>query len=169
MTYDYHSSSPGPMAPLDWMKQVIQFTRSQGVDLHKVLLGIPYYGADWWAINPADPLDPNNYSKANRQSRGLYTLNGNNPNSSSDDINGAMDLLAQYNAVLQRDKTDPYFTYTLDDKYHRVYFDDAASWDAKLSLLAQYPLGGIGAWSLRWITNTNTIDQLFPLLKNHLR
>ena len=169
MTYDYHSSSPGAMAPLDWMKQVIQYTQNQGVDLHKVLLGIPYYGADWWAINPADPLDPNNYSKANRQSRGLYTLAGNNPNSSSDDINGAMDLLTQYNAVLQRDKTDPYFTYTVDDKYHRVYFDDAASWDAKLSLLAQYPLGGIGAWSLRWITNTNTIDQLFPLLKQHLR
>lgn len=169
MTYDYHSSSPGPMAPLEWMNQVIQYTQSQGVDLHKVLLGIPYYGADWWAINPTDPFDPNSYSKANRQSRGLYTLDGPDPNSSSDDIIGAMDQLAQYNAVLQRDTTDPYFSYTVGNEFHQVYFDDAASWDAKLSLLAQYPLGGIGAWSLRWTTNPKTSDQLFPLLKKHLR
>jgi spore germination protein YaaH/putative cell wall-binding protein len=169
MTYDYHTGTPGPIAPLQWMNQVIQYTKSQGVDLHKVLLGIPYYGADWWAINPSDPLDPNNYSKANRQSRGLYALEGNNPHSTSDDINGAMDLLTEHNAVLHREQTVPYFTYTVDDKYHRVYFEDAESWDAKLSLLAQYPLGGIGAWSLHWTTNPDTINQLFPLLKQHLR
>ena len=169
MTYDYSSSSPGPMAPLDWMNQVIQYTKSQGVDLHKVLLGIPYYGADWWAINPSDPNDPSVYSKANRKARGLYTLDGPNPNSSSNSIVGAMDELTQQNAVLQRDKTDPYFTYTVGNEYHRVYFDDATSWDAKLSLLAQYPLGGIGAWSLRWTMNPKTIDQVFPLLKKHLR
>ena len=160
MTYDYHSSSPGPIAPLDWMNQVLQYTQSQGIDLHKVLLGIPYYGVDWWAINPSDPSDPNNYSKKNSKARGLYTL---------DSKVGAMNLISQYNAVLQRDKSDPYFTYTVGDEFHRVYFDDAISWDAKLSLLEQYPLGGIGAWSLRWTMNQNSIDQLFPLIKKHLR
>lgn len=74
-----------------------------------------------------------------------------------------------HNAVLQRDKTDSYFTYTVGNVFHRVYFDNATSWDAKFSLLEQYPLGGIGAWSLRWATSPKTIDQLFPLIKKHLR
>ena len=164
MTYDYSSSVPGPVAPLDWMNQVVQYAKTQGVDLNKVLLGIPYYGKDWYTATPDVP--------------GSYTLLRNRPlrtlqkyYAGIDDLDGAMDRLALYKAVLQGEADfNPHYTYTDEDKnVHQVYFDDAASWNAKLSLMEQYPLAGVGNWSLLWLMNPATGSQIFPYLKQHLR
>lgn len=153
MTYDYSKSLPGPCAPLDWIKSVLNYTRSQGVDMKKVLLGIPYYGRDWTSTGASSYGTP--------QSRGLYSLNG---------IDGAMDRLTMYNTSLKRDASQiPYYTYTdSSSAAHTVYFDDPTSWDAKLALVQTYNLGGIGAWSLYWVSD-QTAQVLFPLLQQHLR
>ncbi len=151
MTYDYSTSAPGPIAPVSWIKNVLDFAKQQGVDMEKVLMGIPYYGRDWTSTGS------NSYSK---QSRGLYSING---------IDGAMDRLSQYKASLKRDASQiPYYTYTDSNGAHTVYFDDLTSWSAKLALIDNYDLGGIGAWSLYWV-NDQTAQILFPLLKQYLR
>jgi putative cell wall-binding protein len=150
MTYDYSVSAPGPIAPLDWIKKVLNFTKSQGVAMNKVLLGIPYYGRDWTA-----------------------TAEG--YNGASVAFSSAEKAIASYDAEVQRLTTSsdkvgiPYYTYT-DTKLaqHTVFYDDLQSWEAKLSLLDQYGLGGIGSWSLMWLDD-NTTGQLFPLLQQHLR
>ncbi len=151
MTYDYSTSAPGAIAPLFWMKKVLNFAQSQSVDMRKVLLGIPYYGRDWTKTGGTT------YS---RQSVGLAS---------------ALSIAASNHAVLQRDTSNgdtvgiPYYTYT--DKTlatHTVYFDDLSSWEAKLDLLDTYGLGGIGSWSLYWVTK-DTAPSLFSLLKAHLR
>jgi len=158
MTYDYGYSSPAPIAPLNWMNQVLQYTRSQGVDMQKVLLGISYYGRDWWITNPADP---GSYSFENSRARGLNTVGS---------IYGATELMNQYQATLQRDSSSvPYFSYSDSLGSHTVYYDDYTSWNVKLSLLNQYGLGGIGAWSLYWLGSPNAAGQAYPLLKQHLR
>jgi spore germination protein YaaH len=48
MTYDYRGawSGPGPVAPYDWVEQVLAFTTSQ-IPAEKVLLGLAFYGYDW--------------------------------------------------------------------------------------------------------------------------
>lgn len=151
MTYDFSTSQPGPIAPLGWDKKVLEFTKSQKVDMSKVLLGMPYYGRDW------KQTGENTYS---RSSVGIYS---------------ARDLIKAYNATLTRETTPedpvgiPTFTYTDTDKnLHKVYFDDIPSWEAKLSLMDDYGLAGMGGWSLYWMT-PETANEIFPLLQRHLR
>jgi putative cell wall-binding protein len=151
MTYDYSTSTPGAIAPIAWMKKVLSFAQSQGLDMSKVLLGIPYYGRDW--------------TKAGDTTYSAKSVG----------LTDATSIAATYSAALQRDTSNgdavgiPYFTYT--DKanaQHTVYFDDLQSWEAKLGLLDTYGLGGIGSWSLYWVSK-DTAPTLFALLKTHLR
>lgn len=146
MTYDYSKAAPGPIAPLDWSKRVLQYTRSEGVDMSKVLMGIPYYGADWWTADTgANPT----YSRRS---------------------GGMAELAALAPGPIQRDASQiPYFTYSDASGAHTVYYDDAQSWKAKLELLNQYHLGGIGAWSLKWTLNPASTNAIFPLLKQYMR
>ncbi|MFZ3131522.1 MAG: cell wall-binding repeat-containing protein [Desulfosporosinus sp.] len=151
MTYDFGMSAPGPIAPLSWVKKVLDYTLSQNLDMNKVLLGIPYYGRDWTRTGT------DSYSNK------------------STDLTGALGLAATYQATVQRETSSndtvgiPYFFYTDNDQAeHKVYFEDPASWEAKLSLLSQYNLGGIGSWSLFWV-KTETAGKLFPLLNKYLR
>jgi spore germination protein YaaH/putative cell wall-binding protein len=147
MTYDYSHGSPGPIAPLDWSKKVLEYTLGQGVDMHKVLLGIPYYGVDWWT---ADTGNPNP----------TYTRRA----------GGMAELLALAKGPIQRDSSQiPYFNYTDALGSHTVYFDDAQSWNTKMTLLNQYRLGGVGAWSLFWTSSPASTSAIFPLLKQYLR
>jgi spore germination protein len=48
MAYDYRGawSGPGPVAPYDWVEQVLAFATSQ-IPAEKVLLGLAFYGYDW--------------------------------------------------------------------------------------------------------------------------
>lgn len=151
MTYDYSKSAPGPIAPLPWVKKVLDYTLSQNLDMNKVLLGIPYYGRDW--------------TKTGADS---YSLK-------STDLTAALSLANTYQATVLRETSSgdtvgiPYFSYTDNTKAeHKVYYDDPASWEAKMGLMSQYNLGGVGAWSLYWI-RTDTAEKLFPLLNKYLR
>jgi len=146
MTYDYSHSTPGPIAPLEWSSKVLQYARGQGVDMHKVLLGLPYYGVDWWT---ADTAANPTYSRR---------------------PGGMAELLALAKGPVKRDPSQiPYFNYTDALGSHTVYYDDAQSWNAKMTLLNQYGLGGVGAWSLNWTLNPTSSGSIFPLLKQYLR
>src|SRR5207248_9670661 len=48
MAYDWRGawSGPGPVAPYDWVEQVLAFATSQ-IPAEKVLLGLAFYGYDW--------------------------------------------------------------------------------------------------------------------------
>src|SRR5680860_327567 len=144
MTYDYSHGSPGPIAPLDWTNRVLQYTRGQGVDMSKVLLGLPYYGVDWSTTDSG--------ASYKRRASGMAELSG------------------LTKGPVQRDSSQiPYFNYSDALGVHTVYFDDVQSWNAKLQLLNQYRLGGVGAWSLKWTLNPVSIQHIFPLLKQYLR
>lgn len=156
MTYDKSTSTPGPIAPLSWMKQVLDFAKKDGVPMNKVLLGMPYYGRNWSPKDTSTSTAPQyNYSSVS--------------------LSGANTLIKDYMITPQRETSAadpvgiPTLTYTDTNKVvHTVYYDDVQSWDAKLSLLDSYGLGGIGSWSLYWV-NADTAKDLFPLLQRHLR
>nr|MDA8226270.1 glycosyl hydrolase family 18 protein [Desulfitobacterium hafniense] len=151
MTYDYSMSVPGPIAPISWAKKVLEYTKSQGVDMSKVLMGVPYYGRDW------AQKDATSYTK---KSVGLMS---------------ATNAATEYKATIQRETSPedsvgiPNYSYTDADKIvHKVYFDDPLSWERKLMLMQEYNLGGIGAWSMMWVTD-EIGKELFPVLNRNLR
>ena len=47
MAYDYSSSSPGPIAPLAWVQEVIDASTEAAGGPEKLVLGIPLYGYNW--------------------------------------------------------------------------------------------------------------------------
>uniref|UniRef100_UPI0005148BA3 Glycoside hydrolase family 18 n=1 Tax=Desulfitobacterium hafniense (strain DSM 10664 / DCB-2) TaxID=272564 RepID=UPI0005148BA3 len=159
MTYDHHyrTSAPGPIAPYPWIKQVLTYIQGQGVDMSKVLMGIPYYGRDW----VVDGKDANG-----------------NPtyNSTAFGYSKALELADSYGATITYSKYNdadpvgtPTFKYT-DEKgvEHTVFFDDYTSWNAKLSIINEFGLAGVGPWAMGWV-DENTAEGLFPLLNQHLR
>ncbi|WP_018305586.1 cell wall-binding repeat-containing protein [Desulfitobacterium hafniense] len=159
MTYDHHyrTSAPGPISPYPWIKQVLTYIQGQGVDMSKVLMGIPYYGRDW----VVDGKDANG-----------------NPtyNSTAFGYSKALELADSYGATISYSKYNdadpvgtPTFKYT-DEKGvdHTVFFDDYTSWNAKLSIINEFGLAGVGPWAMGWV-DENTAEGLFPLLNQHLR
>lgn len=46
MAYDYSTSEPGPIAPIEWVRQLSDATAAL-IPGEKVLLGVPAYGHDW--------------------------------------------------------------------------------------------------------------------------
>lgn len=145
MTYDYSTSEPGPIAPSDWIKRVLDYARAQNVAMDKVLLGIPYYGRDW-------------------------ALTGSTYKARALGLDQAVRRAAEYSASIERETTQadfagiPHYSYTDESgTQHFVYYDDYDSWRAKLAFLNEYNLGGVHCWSVMWL-NDNTARSLFSLL-----
>jgi len=129
MTYDYHwsGSSPGPIAPLWWMEDVLDFAISI-VPPNKVYVGLNLYGHDWGGST-----------------------------SSSVTWETAQRLAAEHHATPQWQTSsgwrnavaEPWFTYTdAAGQRHEVWYADGASIKARLGLVNRYGLGGVALWRL---------------------
>ncbi len=128
MTYDwgYQYGPPMAVSPYQEVEAVLQYAITE-IPPHKILMGVPNYAYDWEL-----PHRPGNAA----------TLLSNV---------GAVELAAAHWSEIhfdERSKT-PYFGY-LDTRgrEHVVWFDDARSFEAKLSLVQEYQLGGIGYWNI---------------------
>jgi putative cell wall-binding protein len=153
MAYDKHytTSAPGPIAPLDWVRQVVSYISTQ-TPPEKLIMGVPYYGRDWW------------WSRSSNSWLSVafgWTI--------------ANQTAAENGAEITRETTAtdpvgiPTFKYVDKDGDNRTaYFDDAASWGAKLDLVDEFDLAGIGGWSMGWI-NEISAPELWPLLNRRLR
>ena len=150
MSYDkhYRTSAPGPVAPVEWVKQVMAYAVTE-IPKEKILMGVPYYGRAW------------------RTSGSGWT-------SKAFGWAVATQTATQFGAVIDRFYTPgdpagvPTFKYIDEDGYHRTaFFDDRQSWSSKLDLLDEFSLGGIGGWSMGWI-NEISAPELYPLLKERM-
>jgi spore germination protein YaaH len=123
MTYDEHypGGSPGAIASIGWVENVIKFATSV-IPKEKILLGTAAYGYDW-------------------SSTGTKAYS----------INGIYNLASSYNAAIKWDSTSqcPYFTYVDSSNInHTVWFENAESLNYKLDLVNSYDIAGIGIWRL---------------------
>jgi spore germination protein len=121
MGYDYHwaSSSPGPVAPIGWIRDVLRYAKTQ-IPANKIILGIPLYGYDW-AGGHGTPVS---WLQAFR-------------------------LAIKYHVPVQFDATsqEPWFGYTdQSGNSHVVWFENAPSSKAKLDAALGAGIGGVYLW-----------------------
>ncbi|ASK64075.1 sporulation protein [Virgibacillus phasianinus] len=128
MAYDWHHSGsvPGPIAPIEQVRQTIEFCLTR-VSRQKILLGIPLYGYDWTV-----PYNPETVATA---------ISNQN----------AVELAISHGAPIQYSKKfeSPYFNYVDQiGQRHVVWFEDSRSIAEKNKLIKEYGLLGLGAWQL---------------------
>lgn len=121
MTYDYswEESPPGPVAPAEWVEDVIAWTVTQ-IPAEKVVLGVVLLGYDW-ANGFGETVD-------HEQARSAARANGATVRRSGDG--------------------SPWFRYRASGTRHEVWFEDSASISMKLGLVSEYGLGGAFFWRL---------------------
>jgi spore germination protein len=122
MTYDYswEASTPGPVAPLGWVEEVIAWTVTQ-IPPEKVILGIVLLGYEW-----AD---------------GLGT---------TVEFEQVQQTAQEHGVTVQRSgDRSPWFRYQdPSGTTHEVWYEDADSVQVKLGLVSRYGLGGAFFWRL---------------------
>ena len=123
MTYDDHyaGGEAGPVAPLDWVEQVVNYA-TQYIPASKLLLGVPFYGYNW-NVSAGGWAQPMSYS----------------------DI---VQTVFAHGAGIQMDQASktPVYTYDGGDGVHQIWFENSTSLGYKLALAASHGLAGWGAW-----------------------
>lgn len=122
MSYDHHwnGSGPGPMAPAAWVDEIVTHALTL-IPANKLSLGIAAYGYDWGPEGGT----------------ALTWVD-------------AQRLATQHKADVRwvPAATASTFTYTDADGRHEVWFEDARSVAAKLTLIAEHEIGGAFIWRL---------------------
>lgn len=126
MTYDEHwdTSDPGPPASAQWVRDVLDYAVSLGVNPKKIFMGIPLYGYDW-------PREGDDWGKA----RGI-------------EYDEVVRIANAYDADITFDplaKTS-YFQYEKNGVEHYVWFDNVSSVEEKLKIAKEFGVGGIFFW-----------------------
>ena len=152
MAYDYSTSSPGPIGPLQWTTNGVKYAVSV-IPASKIFIGIPGYGRDWVTkVIGTCPTLPINYLKT--VSPGIL---------STVVMHNVAALAATYGATPTYNQTfaESSFTYqkiyngttangslTTCTAYRTVWYQDAQSFSARANLVSQYHLGGLSEWTL---------------------
>ena len=149
MTYEwgYTYGPPMAVAPLNSVKTVLNYALSE-IPPEKILLGIPNYGYDWKLP----------YVKGESRAETIGNLQ-------------AVQRARLFGAEIQFDELAqaPFYTYIAPDgSEHIVWFEDARSILAKLSLVQENNLRGVGYWNTMrpFPQNWAVLNNLFEIEKN---
>ena len=135
MTYEwgYTYSSPMAVAPINKVRQVIEYALSQ-IPMAKIDMGIPNYGYDWTLP----------YEKGVTKAKTIGNVE-------------AIQLAVNNGATIQYDDVaqTPFFNYTIGNELHEVWFEDVRSINAKLNLINEYNLRGAAYWQIMRLFRAN--------------
>ena len=126
MAYDnhYQGGDPGPVAPANWVDELLAFAVTV-IPREKLVLGVPSYGYDW-------------------------APTGGKTNGRAITYEKAISLANQHQRPIDFDGIafSPVFTYDAGGVKHYVWFENARSLSVKLDLVNKYDIGGIAIWRL---------------------
>lgn len=133
MTYEwgYTYSPPMAVAPINEIRRVLNYAVT-AIPRQKIFMGIPNYGYNW--------------TLPYQEGTAAQTISN----------VGAVELAQRVGAAIQFDPISqaPFFRYYDENRrQHEVWFEDARSILAKLTLANEFRVGGVSYW---------TINQFFP-------
>jgi spore germination protein len=126
--YSYPGGTPGAIAPLPWVKQVVQYAVSV-VPASRIQLGVPLYSYDW----PKNTAAADGWGSATSRT---YA--------------GVEALRTSVGATRVWDATAaaPHFSYTSGGVRHEVWYEDQQSTAEKRKLVGSYGLQGLVFWAV---------------------
>ncbi len=148
MTYEwgYTYGPPMAVAPINNVREVIEYGITQ-IPPQKILMGIPNYGYDW-------------------------TLPYVRGESAAETVSNVEAVLRaeRYGAQIQYDETAqaPFYEYTdSQGRQHVVWFEDERSLRAKLELVDEYDLAGVGFWTVMnpFPAASNLLSEMYGVSK----
>jgi spore germination protein YaaH len=130
MAYDWHhaGSEPGATAPIADVRATVDFAAGL-MDRSKIIMGTPFYGYDW-----------------------VIPFSGETPGRAITN-QAAINLAISEQVPIHFSEADQaaYFYYTDDSgRNHVVWFEDTRSLFAKVQIVADRRLGGIGTWQINF-------------------
>lgn len=117
MLYDYSWTTPGPIAPVSWVKQVLDYAVSV-IPRSKLEAGLPTYGYDWGTDRSGISYDTA--------------------------ISTAQRFNVQ---IIEDSQNGPHYSYTDSGGVaHTVWFTNAKNFSTFVDLINQYSIRGISIW-----------------------
>lgn len=154
MAYDYtfsKSDKPGPIGPISWIKQILDYAITQ-IPRAKIILGIHLYSYEWWqelpvkSSDPTDLLDFTPNADLNTAVRNISVR--------SYTYNTVKTVLQNYKGTLTEFEGEKIYSYTAKNKQtnkqeNRVLvFIDSKGVQARTDLAKQYGIEGVTFWRL---------------------
>ncbi len=144
MAYDFNTAEAGPIAPIDWVKGLVDDIKSM-VPAEKLILGIPVYGYNWptsvLGECPADQ-EPQRQNQSTKSAAALAASLGITPTYDSDRAESTF----TYNDQLTG--TDAAGAAAACTVTRTVWFADARAVHERAWLAEREDLAGIALWSL---------------------
>ena len=144
MAYDEYgvsSTKPGTTAGYDWVKLSLnKFLKTEEIESEKIILAVPFY-TRVWTTNPDGKTTSNTLSMKN-----IETV-----------------VPADAERKWDDDLKQNYVEYTDENNKKQVWIEDIASLKAKLSLITENNLAGVGSWAKGMET-----DDVWQLFKTEL-
>ncbi|HHY47981.1 MAG TPA: hypothetical protein GX506_11860 [Firmicutes bacterium] len=131
LTFDQHNKEgkPGPIASIGWVREAIR-KYMQWVPCWKTILTVPTYGYDWPELRREAPLPDSKASLV-----------------SYEEISALLSVFKP-EVIMDEEALAPSFRYRSCRVTHRVFFENAVSVRAKVSLVHKYHLGGLALYYL---------------------
>ena len=156
MGYDYYGSfskTTGPVTPFKYSKKFgngleasVNYYKNKGVPLHKLIAGLPYYGAEWYTQNSEMGAKVTKFKSHPRYNtiRDIYI--------DSLQIPIKFDPKSASSYIIIKDN---------NDEYRQLFFEDVQSLSLKYDWIKSNKISGVGIWALGY---DNGYPQLWDLL-----
>lgn len=144
MSYDFSrtNTSPGPIAPIRWYEEVLEYAVSK-IPAEKVVAGVPTYAYRWCANEKASPCPTD----------GLVW-------------EGVKNIVEKYDPRVEwsGEYQSPWFEYTDDqENTYIVYFENYQSLEEKLKVVEELGVSGVALWRLG-----NEDPQMYEVLASRI-
>lgn len=156
MGYDYYGSfskTTGPVTPFKTSKEFgkglqssVAAYNTKGVKLNKLIVGLPYYGAEW-------------YTKTAKKGAAVTKFNSHPPYKTIKRY-----YIDSLKTPIQFDTASASSYLVLkenENKYRQIFFEDTKSLSIKYDWIKNKKIGGVGIWALGY---DDGYDELWDLL-----